>query len=198
MILLGTTNPGKIAELRQILGDKFQVVGLADLPSPAPEVIEDGGSYRANALKKAIAYHAHSRLPVIADDSGLEVDLLQGRPGVESAYYGGLDLSWPQRWACLHAELSPFPTSQWTARFRCVICYFDGVTPAQYFEAVAPGRILPEPRGSKGFGYDPILFSEELGMSFAEATAEAKNQVSHRAKALKLLRDWLDRRPSRG
>lgn len=191
MILLGTQNPGKVAELRSILGKAFPLIGLGDLPSDPPEVVEDGATYRENVLKKAKAYHLHSGLAVIADDSGLEVDLLGDRPGVDSAYYGGKELSWPERWSYLHAELAPFPEDQWTARFRCVICFFDGDDPV-FFEGVASGRILKNPRGEKGFGYDPVVFSDALGMSFAEAAPEEKNRVSHRAQALLQLKNWFE------
>jgi XTP/dITP diphosphohydrolase len=190
MILLGTQNEGKLLELRAILGEGYPLIGLSDLPASPPSVLEDGSTYRENAFKKAHAYFHHARMPVLADDSGLEVDVLNGAPGVDSAHYGGRDLSWPQRWACLQNALRPFPAETWTARFRCVLCFFDGAQTV-YFEGVASGKILEAPQGEKGFGYDPIVFSDELGMSFAQASVAEKNRVSHRARALAEFKDWL-------
>ncbi|MBY0372283.1 non-canonical purine NTP pyrophosphatase [bacterium] len=192
-LLLGTQNRGKIEELRALLGADYLVQGLEDLGKSPPTVVEDGNSYREHALKKALAYSGWAGCPVLADDSGLEVDALGGAPGVHSAYYGGENLTWPQRWAYLLEALKPFPQEKWTARFRCVLCYVDGTSAPQFFEGVAEGRVVPSPRGDKGFGYDPILWSTDLGMTFAEAPAERKNAVSHRARALFSFRQWLDR-----
>lgn len=196
-LLLGTQNAGKIAEMRAFLAGRYEVLGLSDLGRPVPEVVEDQDSYYEHALKKAVAYHRLSGVEVVADDSGLEVDCLGGAPGVHSADFGGEGLSWPARWDYLHRQLRGFPPERWTARFRCVICYYDGRTAPVFFEGVTQGRILPAPTGQGGFGYDPIVFSQELGMSFAQASTESKNQVSHRAKALKAFGDWLDQRGSR-
>ncbi len=195
-LLLGTTNPGKIAELRVWLGPRVLVQGLADLGVEIPEVIEDGKTYFENAWKKAEAYYRMSGLPVLTDDSGLEVDALSGAPGIHSAYYGGADLSWPQRWDYLLDQILRSGSAEpWHARFRCVLCYFDGAQ-RHYFEGVSEGHVLAQPTGKGGFGYDPVVFSRELGVSFGEASVEAKNRVSHRAKALKLFGEWLDQRSS--
>jgi XTP/dITP diphosphohydrolase len=195
-ILLGTQNAGKVNELRAVL-KSCEIVGLADLGRPIPEVVEDGTSYYEHALKKAIAYQRLTGIPTLSDDSGLEIDCLGGAPGVDSAYFGGPDLTWPERWAYVAIQLKAFPPAKWTARFRCVLCYFDGKSVPVFFEGVTAGRILATPDGESGFGYDPIVYSSELEMSFGRASNEAKNRVSHRAKALKAFGEWLDQRGSR-
>ncbi len=196
-LLLGTQNPGKVTELRALLAGRRDVVGLADLGRAIPEVVEDGTTYYENALKKAVAYQRLSGLVVVSDDSGLEIDCLGGAPGVDSAYFGGPHLTWPQRWAYVASQVKAFPVAKWTARFRCVLCYFDGKNAPIFFEGTTEGRLLAEPDGSSGFGYDPILFSNELSMSFGRASDDAKNRVSHRAKAFKAFGEWLDQSGSR-
>ncbi len=187
VLLIGTQNPGKCAELKSLLGDHFEVRGL---PEGAPEVVEDGQTYRENALKKATAYFEKYRLPTLADDSGLEVDALAGAPGLYSARFGGTDLSWPERWAHLTGALRAISAGPWPARFRCVLCYFDGRTP-HYFEGVCEGSVIAEPRGAGGFGYDPIVRIAALEKTFAEAGADEKRRVSHRALALAAFRQWV-------
>ncbi len=189
-LLLGTQNAGKIVELKALLGDRFTIQGL---PSDTLEVVEDGKTYRENARKKAEAYAHRYRLPTLADDSGLEVDVLNGAPGLYSARYGG-DLKWPARWNYLIDACRKVSAGPWPARFRCVLCYFDGQT-AHYFEGVADGAVIAEPRGKGGFGYDPVVTINVLGKTFAEATAEEKNRVSHRAQALAQLKTWLQAHP---
>ena len=195
-IVLGTRNAGKISELRAVLGVRWTVKGLEDFGSDIPDVVEDGDTYRENALKKATAYQKWVGLPVLADDSGLEVDALGGAPGVHSAYYGGENISWPERWAHLYRELAPHPPEKWTGRFRCVLCYVDGQHLPRFFEAVTEGHVLPRPQGNQGFGYDPILWSNDLKCSFGEASADQKNQVSHRARALHAFANWMINNPS--
>ena len=184
-LCLATSNPGKIEELRSFFRSRapaLQCLGPADLGKPAPEVEESGLTYRANALLKARAYHSVFKIPVLADDSGLEVEALDDRPGILSARFGGEGLSWPQRWDALYQTLSPRP-EPWAARFRCVLCYFDGTIP-WYTEGTVEGFLLAKPRGQAGFGYDPIFFSPELAKTFGEASPAEKDRVSHRARAL--------------
>ncbi len=194
-LLLGSSNDGKIGELRALFQGSREVVGLKDLNRPAPEVEEDGSTYRENAHKKAESYFHWSGLPTVADDSGLEVEALGNAPGLYSARFGGEALSWPERWDHLVLQLKGHP-QPWVARFRCVLCYFDGKA-AHFFEGVAAGKILDKPTGSGGFGYDPIVFIDALQKTFAEASTQEKNLVSHRAIAFRSLRDWLDRAEGR-
>ncbi len=184
-LLLATSNKGKLEELRAFFRLKqspLHCVGPEDLGKAAPEVEENGTTYRANALLKARAYESIFKVPVLADDSGLEVEALNDGPGIFSARFGGEGLTWPQRWEALYKELHPRP-EPWAARFRCVLCYYDGAVP-WYTEGTVEGFLLSGSRGGKGFGYDPIFFCPELGKTFGEATAEEKDRVSHRAKAL--------------
>jgi XTP/dITP diphosphohydrolase len=191
-LLLGTQNPGKIAEFRSLLGDKYPVQGLGDCGIQVAPLPETGATYFENSLAKALGYQALSGLAVLADDSGLEVDVLGGAPGVFTADLGGPEIPWPERWAVLWQMLRAYPEIEWTARFRCVLCFYDSGAVPRFFDGVAEGKILPLACGSNGFGYDPIFFSSELGKGFAEATQQEKNRVSARAKALRSLREWLD------
>jgi len=183
-LLLATRNPGKIKELVQKLDPLgVKCLGMNDVEDPIPEVVEDGKTYHENALKKAMAFQRQYSLPVLADDSGLEVQALGGAPGIHSARYGGVALSWPERWAYLTSELSQF-SRPWKAQFRCVLCFIEESNDPIYFEGTCLGEICPEPQGSKGFGYDPIFLSDDLGTSFGLASAEQKQKVSHRTRAL--------------
>jgi non-canonical purine NTP pyrophosphatase (RdgB/HAM1 family) len=197
-ILLGTQNLGKVQELRSLLAPEFEVIGLGDLGISLPSVEERGTTYFENALTKAVAYQKLTGDPVVADDSGLEVDALGGAPGVYSADYGGVGISWADRWSHLWAELKAFPETTWTARFRCVLCYLAPGEVPVFFQGVTHGRVLPMAQGTEGFGYDPVIFSDALGKSFGEATHVEKNRVSHRAIAFQQLRLWLDRQGLRG
>jgi XTP/dITP diphosphohydrolase len=188
-LLLATSNPGKILEFQSLLGSHFACVTPRDLTLTAPEVTEDGTTFFENALKKAIAYAAVYSLPVLADDSGLEVNALEGRPGVHSARFGGVGMPWEARWHFLFAQLKSVPQEQWTAQFRTVLCYYDGTLP-HFFEGIAKGRLVSSPRGEEGFGYDPIFLSDDLGKTFAEASPEEKSQVSHRGRAVRQFLAW--------
>ncbi len=185
-LLVATTNAGKLVELKKLLSPPFE---LTSLDSTAPVVIEDGNTYEQNAEKKARGYFNHYQVPILSDDSGIEVDILGKRPGVDSAIYGGENLSWKQRWDLLYSELKPFPKESWTARFRCILCYFDGGTP-RFFEGKVEGFISTSPSGTHGFGYDPIFFSTDLKRGFGDATPEEKDRVSHRARAVLSFKEW--------
>lgn len=185
-LLIATSNPGKITEFNSLLGTHFECVA-AD--QRAPDVEEDGTNYFENAEKKARAFFGVYQTPVLSDDSGLEVDALKGAPGLYSARYGGTELSWPKRWSFLYSQIPADAPKPWTARFRAVLCYFDGKK-AHFFESTVDGWICSQAKGEKGFGYDPIFFSSELKKTFGEATAEEKGRVSHRARAAKLFLDW--------
>ncbi len=185
-LLIATNNPGKIKELHELLDD----TGI-DLVTPAQinldlDVIEDGLTYAENATKKAIAFAKQSGLISLADDSGLEVDALNGQPGLYSARYGstnGEKLSDKGRREFLIKNLQGKPRP-WTARFHATIAIAipDGNT--YLAEGWCEGEIIPEERGTGGFGYDPIFLLPELRRTMAELTMEEKNRLSHRARAV--------------
>lgn len=195
-LLIATSNPGKVAELAAMLKDlNCRVIGFADLPEIPPTVEETGLTFAENALLKAEHYHWLTGLTALADDSGLEVDALDGRPGVYSARYGGEHLSSAEQIRLLLGELKDVPDRKRTARFVCSIALVgDGLK--QIFEDRCEGVIAREPRGNEGFGYDPVFVDAELGLTFAELTRKEKAPRSHRGKALQqaraFLAEWLD------
>jgi XTP/dITP diphosphohydrolase len=180
-IVLATGNKGKLREFRGLLEGVFgNIVSLNDLESP-PEVTEDGETFRENALKKARAIAAYSGIPALADDSGLEVEALGGRPGVYSARYAGEGAVDTDNIAKLLSELQGVANRK--ARF---VCFLALVTPDGKeitAEGTCEGVILTEPRGEGGFGYDPVFFLPEYDKTMAEIPAELKNKISHRARA---------------
>lgn len=188
-ILLATTNPGKLRELKEIIGGiGLDVIGLDD--DESTDEIEIGASFTENALLKARHYHQLSRLPTIADDSGLEVDALAGAPGINSARYAGPNSNDADRIARLLSELKTVPPERRQARFVCVAAIvWDGGE--QSFRGEASGVILEAPRGENGFGYDPVFFDPVLGKTFAELTQSEKAQVSHRGRAFRKIGAWL-------
>jgi XTP/dITP diphosphohydrolase len=198
-LLVATTNPGKIAEISALLdGLNFQIIGLSDLSQSYPPVDETGTTFIENALIKAEYYHRQTGLLTVADDSGLEVDALGGRPGVYSARYGGTDqtsLAPSEQIAKLLDELRQVPEEKRTARFVCSIALI-GTGLRETFEGRCEGMIAFSPRGSGGFGYDPIFIDPELGKSFAELSQAEKAQRSHRGKALVGLRAFLEKMKS--
>ena len=189
VLLLATTNPGKLREIRALLeGVPFDVRSLEGWPHiPAPE--ETGTTFEANALLKARYYAAATGLLAVADDSGLEIDAMDGRPGVLSARYPGD--TYEDRFVNIWREMAASGRTDRGARFVCAIAL---ATPdAVLFEArgTVEGEILPEARGDQGFGYDPIFFSPELGKGLGEASMAEKRTVSHRGRAFGALRDFL-------
>lgn len=182
-LVIATTNAGKVRELRRLLaGVPFELATPADLGLRL-EVEEDGETYRENAVKKAAAYAAAAGLPALADDSGLEVDALGGRPGVHSARYVGQAASDGDRIGALLAELRGVPPERRTARFRAVIAVALPDGRCWTAEGTVEGVIAEEPRGTDGFGYDPVFYLPELGRTMAELAPEEKNRISHRARA---------------
>ena len=164
--------------------------------------IESGSTYIENAVAKARYFVERAGMPAVADDSGLEVDALGGMPGARSARFALLDRTGPPpadvdaaNNALLLEKLRDVPAEQRTARYRCVVAYASApAVPAQLVEATCEGRILTEPRGTQGFGYDPLFYSDDLRMTFAEAPAAAKHRVSHRGRAFRALIEVLLRR----
>jgi XTP/dITP diphosphohydrolase len=189
-ILVATANKGKIIELKQILGEqRFEMVGLEGLE--ATEEIETGSTFAENALLKAHYYHRLTGLPTIADDSGLEVDALGGAPGIYSARYGGPGAKDADRTAKLLGEIKDVPPESRSARFVCAAAFVCGGLEQVFVESVR-GLLLTAPRGSGGFGYDPIFFYEPLGKTFAELTLDEKIDVGHRGLAFRRLARWLN------
>mgnify|MGYP001822445591 FL=1 len=190
VVVLASGNRGKLAELAGILAP----LGVELKPQGefgVPEVAETGLTFVENAILKARAAAGHSGLPAIADDSGLEVDCLDGAPGIHSARYSGKGDAANN--ARLLAELKDTPEQQRTARFQCVIVYMrHALDPTPVIcQASWEGRILDEPRGEGGFGYDPLFWVSDHLCSAAELAPELKNRISHRARASALLLEAL-------
>jgi XTP/dITP diphosphohydrolase len=194
--LAATRSAGKQREIRRILGAAgLEVafpdeIGLAELPAEA--ALEGGESFESNARRKAEFFARLSSLPTFADDSGLEVFALGGAPGVRSRRWAGVSGTTDEVDAANNAELvrrlAGAPESKRLARYRCVLVFLRAASAVPTIcQADCTGRILEEARGTGGFGYDPYFFSDELGKTFGEATAEEKDAVSHRGRALRAL-----------
>ena len=193
-VLIATSNKGKIREIKHILGELkgLSLVLLSDIHEHGFDVVEDGDTFMANALIKAKAYAEAFNYVALADDSGLEVDLLNGAPGINSARYAGIEASDQDRVKKLLTEMEGVPKDKRTARFRCVVCLYDPVTGEKLFaEGACEGTIATSPSGNNGFGYDPIFIPEGFKMSMAELSAEQKNDISHRGRAISSLREKL-------
>jgi XTP/dITP diphosphohydrolase len=197
-LLLASANQGKLRELRTILdGLPVELVGLAEagLGEP-PEVEETGDTFLENALLKGRAYAAWSGLAAVADDSGLEVDALGGAPGVRSARYAGPGAGDHANLDKLLAALTGVPPERRTARFRCAAVLVDPAAGDWHTEAAWEGRLLDAPRGSGGFGYDPVFLPDGWELTSAEVDQATKDAASHRGKAFRALRPviqaWAD------
>ena len=186
-IVLATGNKGKVRELSELLAARdVSIVPQSDFA--VPEADETGLTFVENAIIKARNAAAHTGLPAIADDSGLEVDYLNGAPGIYSARYAG-DAGSAANNAKLLAALDGVPEAQRSARFQCVLVYLrhtDDPTPI-LCQGTWEGRILTAQRGDAGFGYDPLFYVADEGCSAAELTGERKNELSHRGQALRCL-----------
>ena len=190
--MLATANRAKAREMAALLeGIPFRILNLADFPGVSLPP-EGESSYAENALAKARAVASATGEMSLADDSGIEVDALGGGPGVLSARYGGPGLSDPERCEVMLREMASVPREKRTARFRCLIAI---VCPRRRrettVEGVVEGVLLEASRGEGGFGYDPLFFSPELGATFAEAGVGHKGGVSHRARAMAVMREHL-------
>ena len=182
-LLLATTNRGKLAELSALLdGAPFTLVSLAEA-GIEQDVDEVGATLEENATLKAMTYARLSGLPALADDSGLEVEALGGEPGPRSSRYAGPGATDADRIAFLLGKLENIPEERWNARFRCVIAIAWPREQLELFIGECHGRIIRDPRGSNGFGYDPVFLLPELGMTMAELSPQEKNRVSHRSAA---------------
>ncbi|MEO8481175.1 MAG: RdgB/HAM1 family non-canonical purine NTP pyrophosphatase [Acidobacteriota bacterium] len=193
VILIATTNRGKIREITQALaGLSVDWRTLSQLPA-TPEPDETGTSFAENARIKACAYAAASGLPTVAEDSGLAIDALHGRPGVLSARYPGA--TYAEKFAGLYRELTPHPRP-WPAHFIAALAFAvpDPGPPSVIYECegVVNGEIVPAPRGSSGFGYDPIFAYTSDGRTGGELSDDEKLMISHRGRAFRQFREWLE------
>ena len=190
-LVLATRNPHKGAELVALLSDLgIRIRTLAEFPD-APEVAEDGQTCEANAVKKAQAIMQHTGRTAVADDTGLEVDALGGRPGVHAARYAGPNATYEDNWRKLLRELEGVPPERRRARFITVAAIARPSAKVEVLDGVLEGLIAEEPAGTQGFGYDPVFFVPEAGKTLAELTADEKNRISHRARALAKVRNML-------
>lgn len=199
-ILVATSNPHKLDEIRAVLHPLgFRVLGLDDLNLSIPEPVEDGTTFEANAAIKAVAYAKATGQVCLADDSGLEVDALDGAPGVHSARYAGVGSDRASRDTANNRKLldalADVPDEKRHARFVCAMCL---ATPGGEVLAECRGTfdgvIAREPRGENGFGYDPLLFLPELNCTSAELSPDEKNRRSHRGVATRLMAERLTQR----
>ena len=193
-LLLATSNPHKLEEFRTIFSDlPLRLLSLTDVQLNV-DVEETGNTFAENAELKGRAYAQMSHMFTLADDSGLEIDALGGVPGVHSARYLGRETSYEERFRVILEQLKGLPLEQRSARFRCVIALAETSGKIHVVEGIVEGVIAESPRGTNGFGYDPIFFLPELGKTFAELEPEDKNRISHRARAAqsarKLLENW--------
>ena len=192
-IVIGTHNKNKKVEIRKILnGMSLPLLDLEDFDD-APDIIEDGVTFEENASKKALQLAKFCNMCVMADDSGLEIDALDKRPGVFSSRYCGEDTGYEEKCQKLFEELKSVPYDRRTARFRCAIALAEPEKLHFVVEASCEGLINTEPLGRNGFGYDPIFYVPEYNQTMAELEPDVKNLISHRALALKLFKERLER-----
>ena len=190
-LLVATTNPGKLREIRRILdGIAIDLLGLADV-APVVEPDETGDTFEANARLKAHYYAAHAGLLTVAEDSGLVIDALDGDPGVRSARYLRPDASYDERFADIFRRLDAAPTRPRTARFVAAVACVDPVRVRFETTGVVEGTIAEAPHGTGGFGYDPIFYYPPYGRTLAEVSEAEKVAVAHRGIAFRAFADWI-------
>jgi XTP/dITP diphosphohydrolase len=190
-IVFATGNEGKVREVREMLdGMGIELVSLRDY-AHVPEIVEDGKSFLDNALKKAKIISEFTGETVLADDSGLQVDVLGGEPGIYSSRYAGESATDEENNAALLTKLKNISQEKRTAFFCCVLVLYKRDGRYDYFEGKWNGQIIDERRGNNGFGYDPIFFVPELKKTAAELPSEIKNKVSHRGQAFAQLKKSL-------
>lgn len=192
-LVLATRNEGKLRELARILGDKVQLAGLDAFPG-APDVPETGATFEANALLKARAIAARTGLSAVADDSGLCVDALNGMPGVLSARWAGQHGNDQANLDLVLAQVADVPDARLGARFVCaaaLVVPADGETREWVVTGQVEGRLIRVPRGTGGFGYDPIFVPDGFDLTTAEMTPEAKDAISHRGRAFRALAPFI-------
>jgi XTP/dITP diphosphohydrolase len=193
-IVLATANKDKVREMRHALaGLDVEILTRDDFPG-IPDVVEDGATIEDNAAKKARAVCGATGMPAVADDTGLEVDALGGEPGVFSSRFAGEGATYADNVRKLLRELERVPAGERTARFRCVIALVEPSGAEVFVEGICEGTIAEEPRGSSGFGYDPVFLVPSRGRTFAELTLEEKDTISHRGQAMARMRRVLEER----
>lgn len=190
-LVVATRNAGKLKEIRRLLEPQgISILGLDMFPS-APEVEEDGDTFALNAAKKAETIASVTGLPCLADDSGLVVASLQGRPGVHSARFSGADATDLSNNQKLLDEMAPVPENDRQAAFCCVMALCLPGEPTRLFEGSVEGVILRRSRGEGGFGYDPLFWLPEFDSTMAELPLDTKNKISHRGHALRQVVEFL-------
>ena len=193
--VLATTNPHKVREIRAMLdGVAVEIVGLDAFP-PVAAPDETGTTFAENARLKARYYSGATGMPAIAEDSGLEVDALDGAPGIESARFAGAETSYLEKFAALYRMLEAGGSRDSAARFVCALAVASGNDVLFEARGTVEGRVAPEPRGTLGFGYDPIFFYPPEGRTLGEVSDDVKRAVSHRGAAFRQLREWLTAGP---
>lgn len=191
-ILIATRNQGKVDEIRDLVKRlPILFLSLADVGA-IPDIVEDGKTFEENALRKARIISRSTGMVTLADDSGLCIDALKGRPGVLSARYAGEGATDEEKCRAILSEMQGVPDDVRSARFVCVIALVEPDGEEQVFRGVCEGRIIRELRGTGGFGYDPIFYYEEAGGTFAEMDRQWKNRVSHRGRALREFIEFLE------
>lgn len=191
VLVIASGNEGKVAEIKAVLADcPFEIRSLKDYQD-VPAVVEDGDSFFANALKKARTVAELTGEMTLADDSGLEVDALDGAPGIYSARYAGENATDEENNRKLLSRLAAVPAGKRTATFKCVLVLYNPDGTYEYLEGDWRGLIHNEPAGDRGFGYDPVFFLPERGITVAQLPDDLKNSISHRGQALHKLRDRL-------
>lgn len=195
-IILATKNKGKAKEFKEIFGSiGIDIVTLLDLKEDIPEIEETGETFEENAAIKAETIANRFQMPVMGDDSGLEIDALEGRPGVYSARYAGLEKSDQKNMEKVLSELAGVEQDQRTARFVCVLALAVPGKETILKRGTCEGRIGFEPIGDKGFGYDPIFYPEGYDQTMAQLDSKEKNRISHRRDAINKMMDWLKENP---
>jgi len=190
-LVVATRNKKKLLEIRELLAHlDFNVMSIGDF-SCIPEIQEDGTTFEENAKKKAVQVAQITNRLTLADDSGLEIDYLGGQPGIHSARFAGVNATDEDRIKKVLDLLKGVPKRERKARFRCAIAIVSPDTQVEIVTGACEGEIAFEPRGSEGFGYDPVFLVPEHGKTFAELGSEKKNQISHRAIALKKAKELL-------
>lgn len=191
-IIIATNNPGKAKEFKALFNNYgYRIKTLLDFPAHA-DVPETGQSFKENAWQKANAISKELNSIVLADDSGLEVDALDGRPGIYSARFAGEHGNDEKNNQKLLAELNDLPLERRQANFHCSLVMVGPNREPLHVQGEVHGLILKEERGNHGFGYDPLFYLPELGQTMAELPSAKKNEISHRARAIEKLKDYLD------
>ena len=193
-LLIGTNNKHKVKEIKEILDEefpgRFEIVTPDDVLDNSVEIEETGKTLEENAYLKSSKFFSLTNIPSISDDTGLEIEALNGEPGVNSARYSGVHGNDAANRKKVLKLLNGVPDEKRKAQFRTVICYVDD-RKTEYIEGICSGRIINEERGTNGFGYDSLFVPDGYDKTFAEMTAEEKNRVSHRGKAVRNLVEFL-------